>query len=150
MNNSRRMRIFPQGIMLLVLGHKQCSQNTHSRLCIAKVKNLVSEGDIYKNQKAFLEANSESNSEEEGEINVFKENEFEISKDKNNFGLGGSSPIPSVHHSFDKNKTLTHDVEDEFTQEEEEEENDKTEDENFLSAYTCTCYAWYWDDFGTA
>jgi hypothetical protein len=113
--------------------HEKCFQNTHSRSCIAKAKNLVSEGDIYKNQKAFFELDLESDSEEEQEMNNFEENEFEINEEENDFGLGGSSPIPSVHHSFDENETLTHDVEDEFSQEEEEEEVDRTEDENFLS-----------------
>jgi hypothetical protein len=112
--------------------HKKCSQNTHSRSCITKVKNLVSEGDIYKNQKAFFETNTESDSEDEHEINILEENEFEENKEENNFSLGGSSPIPSVHHSFDENKTLTHDVEDKFSQD-EDEEVDRTEDENFLS-----------------
>jgi hypothetical protein len=103
---------------------EKCFQNTHSRSCIAKAKNLMREGDIYKNQKAFFELDLESDSEEE--------NEFEINEEENDVGLGGSSPIPSVHHSFDENETLTHDVEDEFSQE-EEEEVDRTEDENFLS-----------------
>ncbi len=78
--------------------HEKCFQNTHSRSCIAKVKNLVSEGDIYKNQKAFFEINTESDSEEEHEINILEENEFEENKEENDFGIGGSSPIPSVHH----------------------------------------------------
>jgi len=103
---------------------EKCFQNTHSRSCIAKAKNLMREGDIYKNQKAFFELDLESDSEEE--------NESEINEEENDVGLGGSSPIPSVHHSFDENETLTHEVEDEFSQE-EEEEVDRTEDENFLS-----------------
>jgi hypothetical protein len=92
----------------------------------------VSEGDIYKNQKAFFETNTESDLEDEHEIKILEENEFEENEEENDFGLGGSSPIPSVHHSFDENETLTHDIEDEFSQE-EEEEVDRTEDENFLN-----------------
>jgi hypothetical protein len=113
--------------------HEKCTQNTHSRSCIAKVKNLVSKGDIYESQKAFFELDFESDSEEEQEINNFEENEDEVyEEEENDFGLGGSSPIPSVHHSFDEDETIKHDVDDEFSQD-EEEEVDRTEDDNFLS-----------------
>jgi hypothetical protein len=54
--------------------HEKCFQNTHSRSCIAKAKNLMREGDIYKNQKAFFELDLESDSEEEHEKNNFEEN----------------------------------------------------------------------------
>jgi hypothetical protein len=65
--------------------HEKCFQNTHySRSCIVKEKNLVSKGDIYKNQKAFFELDLESDSEEEQEINNFKENEDEVNKEEVN------------------------------------------------------------------
>jgi hypothetical protein len=83
---------------------------------------MLRTGDIYEKQKAYFSFESDSEEEEE------EEQEQDI-------GLGGSSPIPSIHHSFEEDDTLTHgnEVEDEFSQEEEEEVEQTTQDEQFLS-----------------
>ena len=97
-----------------------CTNSTHSQACQQKKRNLISEGDIHINQKAFYEDSSESEEEEE-------EEEEENEEDEVDWGLGGSSPIPSVHHSFDENDTLDFsallpsEVDDEFSQDEEKE-----------------------------
>jgi hypothetical protein len=94
--------------------------------------------DIYTSQKAYHRHNLDLNFNEEGAL------EEEIEDEQNDLGLGGSSPIPSIHHSFDADETLQdiQEVEDEFEEEEEEddfideqdiEEKEKEIDESFLS-----------------
>jgi hypothetical protein len=97
----------------------------------------MEKGDIYTSQKAYHRHNFDLNFNEEGVL------EEEIEDEQNDLGLGGSSPIPSVHHSFDADETLQdiQEVEDEFEEEEEEdfideqdiEEKEKEIDESFLS-----------------
>jgi hypothetical protein len=86
---------------------------------------MLRTGDIYNQQKAFISFESDSEGEQE-------EEEEEEEQDN---GLGGSSPIPSIHHSFEEDDTLTHGnkVEDEFSQEEEEGDEQTMQDEQFLS-----------------
>jgi hypothetical protein len=97
----------------------------------------MEKGDIYTSQKAYHKHNLDLNFDEEGDL------EEEIEDEQNDLGLGGSSPIPSLHHSFDAEETLQdiQEVEDEFKEEEEEdfideqdiEEKEKKIDESFLS-----------------
>ncbi len=93
----------------------------------------MEKGDIYTSQKAYHRHNLDLNFDEEG---APEEDE------QNDLGLGGSSPIPSIHHSFDADETLQdiQEVEDKFEEEEEDfideqdiEENEKEIDESFLS-----------------
>ena len=77
----------------------------------------MEKGDIYTSQKAYHRHNLDLNFNEEGVL------EEEIEDEQNDLGLGGSSPIPSIHHSFDADETLQdiQEVEDEFEEEEEED-----------------------------
>ena len=57
----------------------------------------MEKGDIYTSQKAYHRHNFDLNFNEEG---LLEEDE------QNDLGLGGSSPIPSLHHSFEAYETL--------------------------------------------
>jgi hypothetical protein len=116
---------------------ENCVNNRHSKSCLQKAVNFMEKGDIYTSQKAYHRHNFNLNFNEEGVL------EEEIEDEQNDLGLGGSSPIPSVHHSFDADETLQdiQEVEDEFEEEEEDdfideqdiEEKEKEIDESFLS-----------------
>jgi hypothetical protein len=117
---------------------ENCVNNRHSKSCLQKAVNFMEKGDIYTSQKAYHRHNLDLNFNEEGAL------EEEIEDEQNDLGLGGSSPIPSIHHSFDADETLQdiQEVEDEFEEEEEEddfideqdiEEKEKEIDESFLS-----------------
>ncbi len=110
----------------IICFEENCVSGSHSQACKTKAKNMLRAGDIYDKQKAFFSFESDSDSEEEEE---------EEEQEEQDIGLGGSSPIPSIHHSFEEDDTLTHgnEVEDQFSQEEEEEDEQTTQDEQFLS-----------------
>jgi hypothetical protein len=59
----------------------------------------MEKGDIYTSQKAYHKHNLDLNFDQEGDLE-------EEEEEQNNLGLGGSSPIPSLHHSFDAEETL--------------------------------------------
>jgi hypothetical protein len=103
-----------------------CVFGSHLQACKTKAKNMLRTGDIYDKQKAFITFESDSEEEQEEEEEEQQEQEQDI-------GLGGSSPIPSIHHSFEEDDTLTHGnkVEDEFSQKEEEGDEQTTQDEQF-------------------
>ncbi len=113
---------------------ENCVNNQHSKSCLQKAVNFMEKGDIYTSQKAYHRHNFDLNFNEEG---LLEEDE------QNDLGLGGSSPIPSLHHSFEADETLQdiQEVEDKFEEEEEEdfideqdiEEKEKEIDESFLS-----------------
>jgi hypothetical protein len=94
----------------------------------------MEKGDIYTSQKAYHNHNLDQDFDEEGEIE-------EEEEQQNDLGLGGSSPIPSLHHSFDADETPQdiQEVEDEFEEEEDFinenniEEKEKEIDKSFLS-----------------
>ena len=111
---------------------ENCINNRHSKSCLQKAVNFMEKGDIYTSQKAYHKHNPDLNFNEEGE---------EEEEEQNDLGLGGSSPILSLHHSFDADETLQdiQEVEDEFKEEEDFideqdiEEQEKEVNESFLS-----------------
>ena len=98
---------------------EKCVNNKHTKLCLRKALNFLERGDTYINQKSAHLLSHDLN---------FDDNEQEEEEEEEDPGLGGSSPIPSVHYSFDNDETLDNipeeELQDEFSQ----------DDENFLSA----------------
>jgi hypothetical protein len=78
---------------------ENCINNGHSKSCLQKAVNFMEKGDIYTSQKAYHKHNLDLNFDQEGDLE-------EEEEEQNNLGLGGSSPIPSLHHSFDAEETL--------------------------------------------
>ncbi len=120
----RRAQENDQGVNSLkynsLLCFKNCINNRHSKSCLRKTVNFMERGDIYTRQKVYHNRILDLNFSEDSELEEDEEEEH------NNLGLGGSSPIPSLHHSFDTDKTLQdiQEVKDEF---EEEDLIDKKE-----------------------
>ena len=94
---------------------EKCVNNKHSKLCLRKALNFLERGDTYLSQSSYHHLpNHDLILEEESE------NEFSDEEDR---GIGGSSPIPSVHHSFEEDETLQDAkdvIQDEFSQEDED------------------------------
>jgi hypothetical protein len=60
----------------------------------------MEKGDIYSSRKAYHNHNRNLNFDKDSDL------EEEEEEQENDLGLGGSSPIPSLHHSFDADETL--------------------------------------------
>ena len=101
---------------------EKCVNNKHTKLCLRKALTSLEWGDTYINQKSAHELSQELN---------FDNNKVQLKEDKeeeDNLGLGGTTPIPSFHYSFEDEETL------ENIPEEELQDKFSQEDKNFLSA----------------
>ena len=125
--NKQKEAVINSLLSTTLLCFENCEGNKHTKSCLRKATNYIENGDVYASQQA-----SHRHTALDFEI---EEEEGEDLSELEDLGLGGSSPIPSIHFSFDDEEDNTQEnfnkhLKDEFDIEESENEND----ENFLSA----------------